>query len=185
MNEVCKNQKPNRKSNRRSSQSAEKEIGRRKSLATNSDNFYTQVYLQENLFFAGDLADNFDLNEGDLSDSDQTDHNSLNDTSSQGSPARGQKKNESELKRQASDPSLIHNSLGFDYHKENISCIIWETNEWKGVDLSMSEISTYIQTAVRKNKFSLDYFYIGIVFSNIIACKGDFTYVKYFLEIKI
>jgi len=35
----------------------------------------------------------------------------------------------------------------------------------------MSEISTYIQTAVRKNKFPLDYFYIGIVFSILIGCK--------------
>lgn len=168
MNEICKNQKPNRKANRRSSQNDEIEISRRKSHALNSDNFYKQVYLEENLFFTGDLADNFDLNEGDLSDSDQTDHNSLNDTSSQNSPARDQKKNESEETRALKRGSQV----GFDSHKENISCIIWESNEWKGVDLSMSEISTYIQTAVRKNKFSLDYFYIGIVFSIIIACKS-------------
>ena len=124
-----------------------------------------------------------------MSDSDQTDHNSLNDTSNQHSPSRGQKKNESEkdcaLKRsQVTDStSLIHNSLGFDSHKENISCIIWESNEWKGVDLCMSEISTYIQTAVRKNRFSLDYFYIGIVFSIIIACKDFF--MSTILQIKI
>lgn len=53
--------------------------------------------------------------------------------------------------------------------KEKISCIMWKDNEWQGVDLGLSEISNYIQTNVRKVSFSLDYFYIGVLYSFVIG----------------
>ena len=62
-------------------------------------------------------------------------------------------------------------SNSFNGVKKKISCIMWEANEWKGVDLSMNEISNYILTNVKKASFSLDYFYIGILFSIVIGCK--------------
>jgi len=53
--------------------------------------------------------------------------------------------------------------------KDKVSCLIWQSNEWKGADLSMLEISHFIITNVEKTSLSLDYFYIGIFFSFILA----------------
>ncbi len=57
--------------------------------------------------------------------------------------------------------------------KEKISCIMWDGNEWKGVDLSMIEISNYIDNIVKKAAYALDYFYIGIVLSIILGRKKN------------
>ena len=46
---------------------------------------------------------------------------------------------------------------------------MWTDNEWYGVDLGLVEISSYIQTNVRKASFSLDYFYIGVLYSFVIG----------------
>ena len=72
------------------------------------DNFYKQVYLRESIYFSDELADDYDLNEGDLSDSDHTDNltNFLNDSSEEPSspasprkPNLGETESESVLKR--------------------------------------------------------------------------------------
>lgn len=54
--------------------------------------------------------------------------------------------------------------------KEKISCLIWE-NEWKGADLSMLEISSYIIENADKTTLSTDYFYLGCFFSILISRK--------------
>lgn len=46
---------------------------------------------------------------------------------------------------------------------------MWESNEWKGVDLSMIEISNYIHNNVKKASLSLEYFYLGIILSVILG----------------
>jgi hypothetical protein len=53
--------------------------------------------------------------------------------------------------------------------KEKISCLIWTKNEWKGVDLSMLGISNFIIKSAEQMPLSLDYFYLGLVFSFIIS----------------
>jgi len=71
----------------------------------------------------------------------------------------------------------LKNSIGLSSVKEKISCIIWHNNEWKGVDLSMLEISNCIIMNVKKATLPVDYFYVGIIFSILIASK--------YLKIKI
>ena len=51
---------------------------------------------------------------------------------------------------------------------------MWDGNEWKGVDLSMIEISNYIDNIVKKAAYALDYFYIGIVLSIILGRKKTY-----------
>ncbi|CAF0879460.1 unnamed protein product [Brachionus calyciflorus] len=53
--------------------------------------------------------------------------------------------------------------------KDKIFCLIWQSNEWKGADLSMLEISNIIIGNVEKCALSLDYFYVGLFFSALIA----------------
>lgn len=53
--------------------------------------------------------------------------------------------------------------------KDKISCLIWQGNEWHGADLSMLEISQYITNNVEKTPLTIDYFYIGMIFSFLIA----------------
>lgn len=60
-------------------------------------------------------------------------------------------------------------SLATSAEKQKISCLIWQGNEWKGADLSMLEICNFIVTNVEKTPLSLDYFYIGVIFSFIIS----------------
>jgi hypothetical protein len=57
--------------------------------------------------------------------------------------------------------------------KEKISCIIWEpsTSEWKGADLSMLEISNYITSNAEKTSIPIGYFYVGVLFSILVASK--------------
>ena len=64
---------------------------------------------------------------------------------------------------------FLKNSIGLTSVKEKISCIIWHNNEWKGVDLSMLEISNCIIMNVKKATLPVDYFYVGIIFSILIA----------------
>ncbi len=55
---------------------------------------------------------------------------------------------------------------------------MWDGNEWKGVDLSMIEITNYINKTVIKATYSLDYFYIGIVLSILIGRNKNNNQVK-------
>lgn len=139
------------------------------------------VYLQE---------DDYDLNdEGDLSDSDQTESCILNDANNNdlleyadnldkikdGKYDEAIGNGESNLERINDEnnnekiKSLRSNSIGVTSVKERISCIIWHKNEWKGVDLSMLEISNCIIMNVKKASLPVDYFYVGIIFSILIG----------------
>jgi len=119
--------------------------------------FYKHVYLNE---IEADYDADYDLNEADLSDSDQTESCFSNEVSIvKDEPVKTAAQNQEAANRK-SLPNVV---------RDKISCIIWEENEWKGADLSMSEISSYIQINVKKASFSLSYFYIGIVFSALIG----------------
>ena len=121
--------------------------------------FYKHVYFNE---IEADYDADYDLNEADLSDSDQTESCFSNEVSIvKDEPVKTAAQNQEAANRK-SLPNVV---------RDKISCIIWEENEWKGADLSMSEISSYIQINVKKASFSLSYFYIGIVFSALIGCK--------------
>ena len=143
-----------------------------KQKAKNTDTFYGQVYLtqNENDFYS---EDDYDLSGAELSDSDQTEITFMNNSSS-GMKEKSRSKSKNRLKTHSYMNGSSTNRLrsnSFNGVKKKISCIMWEANEWKGVDLSMNEISNYILTNVKKASFSLDYFYIGILFSIVIGCK--------------
>lgn len=129
----------------------------------------------------------YDLNEGDLSDSDQTESCILNDANNN-DILDEDKSNEFIENNNNNNDHLIDsndennnnlkfnstkkyrsNSIGLSAVKEKISCIIWHNNEWKGVDLSMLEISNCIIMNVKKASLSVDYFYVGIIFSILIG----------------
>ncbi len=61
--------------------------------------------------------------------------------------------------------------FGLNTIKKKISCLVWQTNKWKGADLSSLEISNYIIKSVNKISLPVDYFYIGIICSILISCK--------------
>lgn len=61
--------------------------------------------------------------------------------------------------------------FGLNTIKKKISCLVWQTNKWKGADLSSLEISNYIIKSVNKISLPVDYFYIGIFCSILISCK--------------
>jgi hypothetical protein len=126
----------------------------------------------------------YDLNEGDLSDSDQTESCILNDANNNDILDENKSnefiennnnhlidsndENNNNLKFN-NTKKYRSNSIGLSAVKEKISCIIWHNNEWKGVDLSMLEISNCIIMNVKKASLSVDYFYVGIIFSILIG----------------
>jgi hypothetical protein len=130
----------------------------------------------------------YDLNEGDLSDSDQTESCILNDANNNDILDEDKSNEFIENNNNNNNDHLIDsndennnnlkfnstkkyrsNSIGLSAVKEKISCIIWHNNEWKGVDLSMLEISNCIIMNVKKASLSVDYFYVGIIFSILIG----------------
>lgn len=50
-----------------------------------------------------------------------------------------------------------------------MSCTIWECNEIKKADLSVFDISSAIISKVEMMPQSMDYFYVGVVISTLLA----------------
>lgn len=175
-----------------------------------------KILSQDNQVFAH-VDEEYDLNEADLSDSDQTESCILNDANNDlleftdeekiktrkylngalidsGADVLKPLDDEKSNKRVKNYRSVskkikfkykfikilknicFKNSIGLNSVKERISCIIYLGNEWKGVDLSMLEISNCIIMNVKKAFLPVDYFYVGMVFSILIGCKFQIIY---------
>jgi len=98
-------------------------------------------------------------------DDDDEDDDDLNDEDSEISVETQLR----EVDEKSQHNQSIEKPNGESSIKDKVSCLIWQSNEWKGADLSMLEISHFIITNVEKTSLSLDYFYIGIFFSFILA----------------
>lgn len=55
-----------------------------------------------------------------------------------------------------------------------VSCTIWERTEIKKADLSVFDISSVIISKVESMPESMDYFYMGIVLSTVLAVVPSF-----------
>lgn len=148
-----------------------------KTLKPNSNDLIKQAYFDENFYYSDD---EYDLNENELTDSDFLNDPATPKVKRSQSP---EIPNNTQNSQEDYQNEIKSNSISTNSNKEKISCIMWTDNEWYGVDLGLVEISSYIQTNVRKASFSLDYFYIGVLYSFVIGLLP--VYFNYVFHAKV